>query len=311
MLSEIANIAVLRVLRTVAEELSFTRAAEKLELSPPRVSLLVKNAESALGVKLFERTSRTVALTPAGREILVQVEAAERALRNIAITAARLRASERNTLLIGSPLITSLVPGRKHFVEGFLGAYRQVQVHLHNLEYPALQSALDEGRIDCILAVEAFEARECRAVTVSVGRCHVFLPESHRLAAKTEIALADLAGENVAILPQSIGAAHYAHVSAPIVSAGARTVEAPEASVSTLARFARKQDLLCLYGVWPGDAPRSAGIVAVPLSERQLDYRLRLVARDEAMSAPLAALFVFAARFAEAEAEAGETCLQA
>lgn len=55
---------------TVAEELHFARAAARLHIVPAAVSQRVRDLEAELGVRLFERTSRTVRLTPAGRLLL-------------------------------------------------------------------------------------------------------------------------------------------------------------------------------------------------------------------------------------------------
>src|SRR5271165_4115404 len=64
------NFTEVSALLAVLEQKSFTKAAEKLGLSPPRVSELVRNLEERLGVRLAERTTRSVAATPAGERLL-------------------------------------------------------------------------------------------------------------------------------------------------------------------------------------------------------------------------------------------------
>ena len=65
-----ASLAETTVFVTVVELKSFTKAAKQLALSPPRVSEMIRNLEERLGVRLVERTTRSVAPTAAGERLL-------------------------------------------------------------------------------------------------------------------------------------------------------------------------------------------------------------------------------------------------
>src|SRR5437016_5171989 len=73
----------------VAEELSFTRAAKRLRLAQPPLSRHIRSLEDRLGVRLFERTNRTVALTLAGRAFYAEVREPLLSLERAAASAKR------------------------------------------------------------------------------------------------------------------------------------------------------------------------------------------------------------------------------
>src|ERR1700746_1097637 len=83
----------LRYFVAVAEELSFVRASQRLRIAPPALSRAISELEAPVGVKLFDRSSRHVALTEAGSALLPDVR---RALQD-------LDAATRRTQRLGGP----------------------------------------------------------------------------------------------------------------------------------------------------------------------------------------------------------------
>ena len=65
------SIRQLRVFSTVARHLSFARAAEELHLTPPAVSMQVRDLEEAVGLPLFDRRGKRIALTTGGEYFLL------------------------------------------------------------------------------------------------------------------------------------------------------------------------------------------------------------------------------------------------
>ncbi|WP_332744967.1 LysR family transcriptional regulator [Hydrogenophaga sp.] len=91
----------LRVFNEVARHLSFARAAEVLHLTPPAVTMQVKELEGHVGLPLFDRRGRQVTLTTAGEYMLVYARKVLATLKDAEDAAARLQRLEVGTLTIG------------------------------------------------------------------------------------------------------------------------------------------------------------------------------------------------------------------
>ena len=102
----------LRYFVAVAENLSFRRAAHRLHVSHPALSQQVHDLENELGLKLFERNSRRVALTEAGRAFLIGGRRVLAAAKEAVAQAQEAAKGERGRLVIASlgPLTSSFLP---------------------------------------------------------------------------------------------------------------------------------------------------------------------------------------------------------
>jgi DNA-binding transcriptional LysR family regulator len=108
----------LRVFTEVAKHLSFARAAEVLHLSPPAVTMQVKELEGHVGLPLFERTGRQVSLTTAGEYMLVYARKMLATLKDAEDAAARLQRLEVGTLTIG------MVSTAKYFLPRLMAEFQ-------------------------------------------------------------------------------------------------------------------------------------------------------------------------------------------
>ena len=108
----------LRVFSEVARHLSFSKAAQALHLTPPAITMQVKELEGHVGMPLFERSGRQVALTTAGEYMLVFARRMLSTLKDAEDTAARLQRLEVGTLTIG------MVSTAKYFLPRLLAEFR-------------------------------------------------------------------------------------------------------------------------------------------------------------------------------------------
>jgi DNA-binding transcriptional LysR family regulator len=109
----------LRVFTEVARHLSFARAAEVLHLTPPAVTMQVKELEGHVGLPLFDRSGRQVALTTAGEYMLVYARKMLATLKDAEDAAARLQRLEVGTLTIG------MVSTAKYFLPRLLAEFQR------------------------------------------------------------------------------------------------------------------------------------------------------------------------------------------
>jgi DNA-binding transcriptional LysR family regulator len=178
----------------VADELHFGRAASRLGIAQPALSKAIQQLERRLGVTLFERTSRAVALTEAGRVLSREARVALEA-----VSAAALRTQRAG---IGDPrLILAMKPGGDAgLLPAILAAYeREPEVLPVEVLFGAEPARLlRDGQADAaLLHAPPDELSGLDAETLLIEAPVAVLPASHPLAHRASLQLADLAGENL------------------------------------------------------------------------------------------------------------------
>ncbi|HET8745076.1 MAG TPA: LysR substrate-binding domain-containing protein [Ramlibacter sp.] len=114
-----ATLRQLRVFAAVGKHLNFARAAEELALSPPAVSMQIRELEEQVGLPLFDRTSRSVALTTVGEYVLAHARRVLAAMRDAEDMVANLRGLKTGVLDV------VMVSTAKYFVPRLLAQFRQ------------------------------------------------------------------------------------------------------------------------------------------------------------------------------------------
>lgn len=189
----------------VAEELHFNRAAERLHMAQPPLSQAIRKLEGAVGAPLFERTPRSVALTPAGAAFL---ETARRTVQSLEEGVAQTRRVAQGmeghlTLtFINIAPYASLLQALRHFRELNPGiafttreATTQEQVN-----------ALEQGEADIgFMRTPGTTTPHLRMERLLSERICVALPAGHPLAAKAGIDLALLRDEAFVASPRTLG----------------------------------------------------------------------------------------------------------
>ncbi len=182
----------LRCFAAVAEELHFGRAAARLNMTQPPLSRQVQLLEHALGVGLFERTSRSVRLTPAGRAFYAEARRILDLAEGAGLAAKRVARGEAGSVTIGFTAAASY-----GFLPRLIAAARaempEVDLALREMVTADQTEALSSGRIDLGLLRPPVDRRGgAEAVCVARERLVLAVPRGHPLAAGREPAIRDL-----------------------------------------------------------------------------------------------------------------------
>jgi len=209
----------LRYFVAVAEELHFRRAAEQLHVAQPAVSEQIRKLEAELGVQLFARTQRSVALTPAGaamldeaRRVLTQAEVARRAARS---------AHERSLgrLRIGY-LPDALPTAVPRLLRRFAAAAPGIRVTLETGAARRLLDDVRQQRLDLAVLCLPAPVSGLRVVGIGQESTVAAVPEDHPCANEAEIALGGLEHTRLVQLARVINPAFYDSVLGACRAAG-------------------------------------------------------------------------------------------
>lgn len=185
----------------LAQTQHFTRAAERCHLSQSAFSQKIGRIEQSAGVRLFERSTRHVALTPEG-EVFAQE------LRRIAqdMRAAFASLQDLASLRVGRVAVAALPSVAAVWMPRVIARYRgqhpQIKVELFDTLAGGGLALLREGRVDMALTAGG-DLREFDAQVLRLERFFLVCPRAHALAAKKSVTLAQLAGQEMIHLARS------------------------------------------------------------------------------------------------------------
>lgn len=211
----------LRYFLAVAEELNFTRAAERVGIAQPALSAAIRQLEAQLDVRLLTRTTRSVALTDAGRALAERGPGALAGLADAWQAARQAGLGEVGTVRVayGASTAYDTTP---RLVEAVRERLAGLEIVADMLPTPQVVRAVADGRADAGVARTPVLVDGVRARTVRVERQGVLVRADDPLADAEEVTLAEAAARPILAHPRAANPAHHDRLLEALAAAGVR-----------------------------------------------------------------------------------------
>lgn len=199
---------------TVAEELNFRRAAERLRITQPALSRQISQLEHELGGRLFERTSRRVMLTEAGQRFVGEARSAIVQLQHAADVGRDAMRGRLGVVRVATTAASMFNPLTAEVLHEHRARWPRVNLELLEMPAPEQFVALEENRLDAgfVHVNTEFLEREgrkrwsgIRFDVLSRESLVAAVPATHRLASRASVKLTDLVDEAFLTLPRRYG----------------------------------------------------------------------------------------------------------
>ena len=276
----------LRYFVTVAEELHFGRAAQRLQIAQPPLSQQIRQLEEELGVQLFHRTKRSVQLTEAGQLFLEEAsQILTRAEQAIQIVQ-RADRGETGRLTLGfvGSATYSVLPG---VLKVFRRRFPEVLLSLHEMTTTQQVQALHEDRIHLGFVRPPIYEQELMIESILKEPFVAVLPEFHRLANETQISLGSLANDPFILFPRYLGSGFYDQIVNMCQQVGFQPQVAQEAiQMQTIISLVAAELGVALVPASVQNLQR-VGVVYKALAESTSQVELAMVWRPDKISSVL------------------------
>jgi len=283
----------LRYAVAVADELNFTRAAERLGVSQQVLSEQIRRLEDELGLQVFDRTTRHVRVTSHGRQILDEARAVVGAADALRDRARRLASAQAGVVRLGYSRSTAF--DTAPLVSAVTEARPELRVEVREVPSRQLPQAVRDGDVDVALSRWADDTDQLFAHTLRRLRSGVILRAGDALAGRAEVALGDLAGRSLVMHRREDAPARHDATLAACAEAGVEpeilTARLPFDPLFTDVAEGRGVQIASesIRGALP------AGLTWVPLASGVLEQRVDLL-WDPARAHPARDAFLDEAR---------------
>lgn len=253
------DIKAIRCFVALAQELSFGRAAQRMNLTQPSLSSQIRKLEEQVGQRLFERTTRAVRLSSVGQSLLEQARTFLAQADAFSANLAAWRERPDRRIVLGAPIYTFELPQHGALLSAIARELPDIALRVDNDFAHALCEGLIRDSVDLAMVVAAAVPHErylANMATGSVGELEMpdglprltlsrepiglAIPQEHALARFDVVPAEALSGVVIAVLAPLHGRSLYQPISAWLSASGATGFLPPEAHAFALERYCRE-----------------------------------------------------------------------
>ncbi|MDB5482130.1 MAG: hypothetical protein JWO83_3183, partial [Caulobacteraceae bacterium] len=253
------DLKAIRCFVVLAEELNFSRAAARLNLSQPALSSQIRVLERRLGLTLFQRTTRQVSVSEAGVKLLPAMQQLMASSRNAQSVIETLSGGPKRKLSFGAAFYTIDIPERVRLLETFFQQHPEVPLDVIPAWQRDMVEDLRKGTLDVALliglpvtaaqmgrelmlepGVEILFPDDLPRIVLRRERVELLIPKESALARHAAVPPEALRGERVAILGTNHGQAVNDPIARLLAAAGAEPIVPPEPHSIGVERYGRQ-----------------------------------------------------------------------
>ena len=180
---------------------NITRAAERLNVSQPNITVAIKKLETELGIKLFDRSQKQLSLTPEGNIFLNRIELALRSIQDAVLEVNDYKQLQKGTIKIGIPSMIGAYLFPKIF-SSFQQLYPHLDIYLYEEGSMTIREQLERDDLDFGIVIISDASASLQLLPMSRNQIVACIPEKHPLASKNSISINDVANADLIMLKE-------------------------------------------------------------------------------------------------------------
>ena len=180
---------------------NITRAAERLRVSQPNITVAIKKLEAELGIQLFDRSQKQLSLTPEGAVFLNRIELALRNIQDAVLEVNDYKQLQKGTIKIGIPSMIGAYLFPKIF-SSFQRRYPHLDIYLYEEGSMAIREHLERDELDFGIVIISDASPNLQLLKMSTNPIVACVPEHHELVKQDFIHIKDMADTDLIMLKE-------------------------------------------------------------------------------------------------------------